>query len=195
MQIEEIKPYKQRKNDTCAIACMLMVLEYYKIIPKANWQYERKYYKSYHSYCMDGTPLAALAWHFSKNGLHTEIYHSSKDFFDNSNNYLEESLFNNSMKEYKEFINQAQNRGTEVINGINIDSNLFLEKLQEGKILIIVGMVNDYFHAILLCGYENEKFIVCNPLYQDKNTMSFSEINNFINTPIGKWFIAVSNEK
>lgn len=36
----EIKPYKQ-KGMTCSIACMLMALEYYKIIPKADWLYEK----------------------------------------------------------------------------------------------------------------------------------------------------------
>ena len=43
--IKNINPYKQH-GMTCAIACMLMVLEYYKIIPKANYLYEQKYFKS-----------------------------------------------------------------------------------------------------------------------------------------------------
>ena len=34
--IKEIKPYKQR-GDTCAICCLMMVLEYYGKIEKANW--------------------------------------------------------------------------------------------------------------------------------------------------------------
>lgn len=36
----DVKPYRQRKM-TCAISCMLMVLEYYKVIPKADWLYEK----------------------------------------------------------------------------------------------------------------------------------------------------------
>lgn len=33
---KNVRPYKQRGN-ICAIACMMMVLEYYKVITKANW--------------------------------------------------------------------------------------------------------------------------------------------------------------
>lgn len=78
--MKNIIPYKQTGN-TCAIACMLMVLEYYNIIPKANYLYEKKYYKSYHSKYTIGTPFSALAWHFSKNDLYTELIHSEQNFF------------------------------------------------------------------------------------------------------------------
>lgn len=57
---KNIKIYKQKGN-TCAIACMLMVLEYYKIISKSNWLYEKKYYNFYKSKYVDGTPFSALA--------------------------------------------------------------------------------------------------------------------------------------
>ncbi len=72
---KKIKPYKQR-GDTCTIACMLMVLEYYHIIPKANGIYERKYNRAYHSHYLTGTPLSAIAWHFSKNDLEVQLIHS-----------------------------------------------------------------------------------------------------------------------
>ena len=65
---KDVHPYKQRK-DTCAIACMLMVLEYYKVIEKANWYDEKRYYRLYGSKYVVGTPFSALAYHFSKNGL------------------------------------------------------------------------------------------------------------------------------
>ena len=57
---KDVRPYKQR-GDTCAIACMMMVLEYYKVIPKANWYDERRLYRLYGSKYMDGTPFSALA--------------------------------------------------------------------------------------------------------------------------------------
>lgn len=43
-----VKNYKQ-KGMTCSIACLLMVLEYYNLIPKAVSFYEKKYYNLYKS--------------------------------------------------------------------------------------------------------------------------------------------------
>ena len=65
---KEIRPYKQREN-TCAIVCMMMVLEHYKIIPKANWYDERRLYKIYKSKYINGTPFSAIAYHMSKNNF------------------------------------------------------------------------------------------------------------------------------
>ena len=71
---KNVKPYKQRK-DTCAIACMMMVLEYYGVIEKANWYDERRLYRIYGSKYLSGTPFSALAFHLAKNCLKTTIYH------------------------------------------------------------------------------------------------------------------------
>ena len=51
---KNVRPYKQR-GDTCAIVCMLMVLECFKIIEKASWNEERMLYKKYGSKYMKGT--------------------------------------------------------------------------------------------------------------------------------------------
>ena len=79
---KDVKPYKQRGN-TCAIVCMMMVLEYYDIIEKANWYDERKLYKKYGSKYINGTPFSALAFHLAKKGLDTTIYHEDQNLFKN----------------------------------------------------------------------------------------------------------------
>ena len=104
---KEIKRYRQRGN-TCAIVCMLMVLEYYDLIPEINKYYEDKYYWIYKSKYMDGTPLSALAWHFAKNGLDTEIVHSNKEIFNNDRGFIDECIYVDLMEEYKMFLNQAK---------------------------------------------------------------------------------------
>ena len=43
--IYSITPYKQHRYN-CAIACLLMILEYKKIIPKATYFYEKEYEKN-----------------------------------------------------------------------------------------------------------------------------------------------------
>lgn len=188
--MRNIKPYKQH-GMTYAISCMLMVLEYYKIIPKASYLYEQKYFKSYRSKYTLGTPFSALAWHFSKNGLKTELIHSEKEIFINS--IYDEDTFNSLMNEYKSYMNDAINKGCIVRNGIDINYDLLKQNLDNDKLIILAGQVNGILHAILLIGYENDKFIVCDPLYKQKQIMSLDEINNFMNIPIGKWCIIVSN--
>lgn len=189
---KDINFYKQNGN-TCAIACMLMILEYYKIIPKANYLYEKKYYKSYHSKYTEGTPFSALAWHFAKNGLCTEIIHSEEEFFTNKNNVFEKETYENLLKEYIEFLNYASKLDAVIKNGVEINNDFLKKQLEDDKLIILAGQVNNILHAILLCGYTNDAFIVCDPLYKQKRNITFKEIDNFMNTSIGKWCVTVKN--
>lgn len=190
---KNIRIYKQR-GDTCAIACMMMALEYYKIIEKANWYDERRLYKIYGSQYMSGTPFSALAYHFSKNGLETTIYHSDENLFNNKKKIINEDNFNSAMNEYKEYLERAQSKGTKVVNGMDINMTLVKEKIEEGNIVIIAGEIYGGYHAILISGYDNDKFIVCDPLYKNKQIKSEEELEKFMDTSIGKWFISVNNK-
>lgn len=190
---KDIKPYKQR-GDTCAIACLMMVLEYYKIMDKANWYDERRLYKIYGSKYMAGTPFSALAFHLSKNGLDIAIYHSDKNLFNNDKNVLSENDFNLAMDEYKTYLDRAILKGTSVVNGVDIDAKLLKENLKDGKVIILAGKVLDSYHAILISGYNNDKFIVCDPLYKKKQLKTANELNKFMDTSIGKWFIAIGDK-
>ena len=74
----------------------------------------------------------------------------------------------------------------------NID--MLKQKLQEDNLIILAGERSSIYHAILLIGYDENKFIVCDPLYKTKQMRTFEEIDNFMNTSIGKWFISVNNK-
>ena len=189
---KNIRPYKQR-GDTCAIVCMMMVLEYYKIIDKANWYDERRLYKIYGSKHMSGTPFSALAYHMSKNGLKVTLYHEDINLFNNNYGVLDNYDFELAMNEYKENLNIAKKSGTTVINGIDININLLKEKLDEDNFIILAGDLSGRYHAILLIGYDDKGFIVCDPLYKDKQVRTFEEIEKYMVTSIGKWFISVND--
>lgn len=190
---KNVRPYKQR-GDTCAIVCMMMALEYYKIIEKANWYDERRLYKIYRSEYMVGTPFSALAYHLSKNGLNTSIYHSDEKLFNNQKKKLSDNDFKFAINEYEEHLNRAILNGTRVTNGININSHLLKMKLQEGNIVILAGEISGGYHAILISGYQNDQFIVCDPLYKTKQIRTADEIDKFMDTSIGKWFITVNDK-
>lgn len=190
---KNVRPYKQR-GDTCAVVCMMMVLEYYKVIEKANWYDERRLYRIYGSKYISGTPFSALAFHMAKNDLDTTIYHESDNLFENKHNALNKEDFEFAMKEYKEYLGFAKNNGAKVLNGILINTDILKLKLQEGNLVILAGELSGIYHAILLTGYDDKGFVVCDPLYKTKQTRTFEEIENFMNTSIGKWFIAVNDK-
>ncbi|MBR3162190.1 MAG: C39 family peptidase [Bacilli bacterium] len=190
---KNVRPYKQR-GDTCAIVCMMMALEYFDIMKKANWYDERRYYRIYGSKYMSGTPFSALAFHFSKNGLDTTLYHEDLTLFNNNKGALSKEDFQFAMSEYKEILNRAKLTGTNVINGIKINSQLIRKELEQGKLVIVAGEIPGAYHAILISGYDENKFIVCDPLFKTKQLKTQEELDKFMNTSIGKWFISVDNK-
>lgn len=190
---KDVRPYKQR-GDTCAIVCMLMVLEYYKVIPKANWYDERRLYKIYGSKYMDGTPFSALAFYMSKNGLETTIYHESQELFKNDQGVVDQDDFKFAMDEYKDYLKYAENNGTKIVNGMDITVDVLKQKLQNGDLVILAGELPGAYHAILLTGYDQDGFKVCDPLYKTKQNRTFDEIEKFMTTSIGKWFISVNDK-
>lgn len=190
---KNVRPYKQR-GDTCAIVCMMMVLEYYKVIEKANWYDERRLYKIYGSKYMSGTPLSALAFHMAKNGLNITIYHESQNLFENNHNVHSNEDFEFAMNEYKEYLGFAKNNGAKILNGILINTDVLKQELEDGNLVILAGEISGGYHAILLTGYDENGFNVCDPLYKTKQIRTFEEIENFMNTSIGKWFITVNDK-
>lgn len=191
---KNVKPYKQR-GDTCAIACMMMVLEYFGVMEKANWHDEKRFYRIYGSKYVSGTPFSALAFHFSKNGLDTSLYHEDLNLFNNDKGVLSDDVFNSAISEYKEMLRRAELAGTNVINGIKINSQLVRKELERGHLAIVAGeMSGGAYHAILVSGYDEDTFIVCDPLYKTKQLKSQEELDKFMDTSIGKWFISVNQK-
>lgn len=190
---KNVKIYKQRGN-TCSIACMMMVLEYYKVIFRANWYDERRLYKIFHSKHMDGTPFSALAFFMAKNGLNVTIYHENQDLFKDKRGVIDKNVFALAIVEYQDYLSLGQKRGVKVINGIDINISLLKQKLDDDNLIILAGEISGNYHAVLLTGYEKDNFKVCDPLYKVKQNKTIEELETFMDTSIGKWFIAVNNK-
>ena len=144
---------------------------------------------------MNGTPLSAIALNLVKKGLNTKIYHSEKHFFTNKNKVLPETNFELAMKEYIDYLDAAIRFGIEIKNGMNINTQLLKTEIQQGNLIILAGELTGVYHTILILEYDNNKFTVFDPLYKNKQERTDIELENFINTGIGKWFISVNNKK
>ncbi len=189
---KDVRVYKQR-GDTCAIACLMMALEYFGVMEKANWYDEKRLYRVYRSNYMAGTPFAALAYHFAKNNINTEIIHSEKNLFKNDKGLIDSETFESAMDEYKDLLKLAEENGASIKNGVDINSDTIINKLKEGNLVILAGEISDVFHAVLACGYDKDEIILCDPLYKNKVRKKKEEIDSFINTSIGKWMISINN--
>lgn len=188
---KNIKPLRQ-KGPTCAVICMLMILDYYKKIPKINWYDERNYYKRLKSRYIEGTPLSAIAMILAKNNLETILLHSEKDYFSNKYSFLDKYTYSKLMEEYKMFAQNAQNEGAIIKNNEDINIDKLIKYLKKDYLIILSGMVGNTLHAILITDYE-DIFYVCNPLFNEKQYMSKNEVEKYMQTPIGKWCILVKN--
>ena len=189
---KDIKHYNQNGN-TCAICCMLMILSYYNVIDKINWYDERRLYRIYKSKYIDGVPFSAILYHLTKNNLDVSIYHSENSLFKN-NNVFNDEMFDLLLNEYNEFLNNAIKYSAKVYKEVNINIKLLKEKLNENNLIILAGMVDNIYHSILLSECVDNGFIVHDPLNKDKKIMTYNEINNYMITNIGKWFIVVNGK-
>ncbi len=186
---KNIHPYKQ-KGMTCAISCMLMVLEYYGKL-KANALFEKDLYRKYRSKIIEGTPLSAVAFHFAKVGFNVDIVHSEKKYFSNEKKLLDPDIFEKSMIEYTNYIEWGMAKGVKSYTDYEITADEIRKRLKKDELIILSGQLKNVLHAVLVCGYENEKFIVCDPLCSKKTIMSQDELIKFSKTDIGQWFVSV----
>lgn len=189
---KEVIPYKQKGN-TCVICTMLMLLDYYQKLDIPKWYFERKYYKIYKSRYMEGAPLSAVMYHLSKNNLECKLFHSEISLFKNDS-YLDDVTFNNLLLEYKEFIELSEKYNSQVYNDVLIDCNFLKKLLDNDNLIILSGVVNNVLHAVLVNGYEDNIFYVCDPLYKKECLWDKAKINEFIKTPIGSWCLSVRND-
>ena len=59
---------------------------------------------------------------------------------------------------------------------------------------MLAGNTGKELHSILVCGYNNNQFFICDPLMKEKKLITCEELEKYMDTPIGKWCI-VSEKK
>ena len=107
---------------------------------------------------------------------------------------MNDDVFELALREYKEYIDVAKKVGTKVINSVDINSDFIKEELNKDNLVILAGELIGGYHSILITGYNNDNFIVCDPLYKDKQLGKKEELEEFMDTKIGKWCISVKSD-
>ena len=187
---KDIHGIKQSEPTTCAIASMLMVFKYFNVIRNSSKKVEKKYYELYKSNYMDGCYFSSLAWLFERNGLSTNLFHSEEKFFKNDG-YLDDYIFEHSLKEYIYYVEKAKYCGSKISNNQLINFEFLIERLNKGELILLAVMCDSYLHTILISGYDDNKIVFFDPLTGKKSFIEKEKLEEIIETPIGKWMLSV----
>lgn len=185
------------KFETCGISCMMMALDYFGIeFPKKSK--EPIYYRRYKVQKQKGTLGSAIAFALAERGLDVKIVHSSENYLDNKDGYYSEELYNIFLEQHKKYIKKG---GFLSETGAKINCDAIKNELSEEKLVILQtfiegdadGIHDRVMHWILIYGFENEIFKVCDPGC-GKITLSEKEVLEYMETPFGRTYISVGEK-
>lgn len=190
---KNVNTYRQT-DDTCAIVCMMSVLEYFDKIKKMDRKQEIDFYRQLKSKVLIGTPFSSIAEYLVNNDFSVELIHSDKNLFHN-NNYLKTEIFNLGMNEYRHYLNKAINGGAELTTCCELTPDLIRNKLKQNQFVMLAGNHGIYLHSILVCGYDKENFIALDPSTGKIEYKTSDEISRFLKTPIGEWGLIIKKKE
>lgn len=193
----KIRFFHQHSMETCGPACMLMLLDLYGKIEYPTQKQEMKLYHLYRSQAFRGVSGAALANALSRNGLSVHLVHSSPQMMDNQSGYFPGKLFDQLLAEYRTEAEKCRDR-IRISTGASVTCASLRQELDAGRQIILEtiipgdadGLHDHALHWIVLYGYENDVFLVCDPL-SSKIRLTEAELENYMNTPIGRIFVSV----
>lgn len=188
---KNVKPYQQTA-DTCGASCLMMAMHYFGESDLTQVKENHFHVRSKSTY-LEGNHFSALAKEAARAGLETILVHSETAMFKN------EGLFNDDffkilMKEYGDYLLGAQKYGTKILNGENIDYQSIKKYLEDNYLVLIAGHLGKVLHTVLAVGYNEEGLIVCDPLEKGKEVVSKDNLEEFVETPIGKWILSIRKD-
>ena len=198
MMRKKLRFYKQHSLETCGPACMLMLLDLYGKIEYPTPKQEMKLYSLYRSKVFKGVNGAAIANCLSRNGLNVHLVHSSAEMMDNRGGYFTDELYEALLTEYRTETAKSDGK-IDISTGARITCDTLRQELDAGRQVILETIIpgdadgiHDYvLHWAVVYGYEADVFHVCDPL-SSKIKLTSKELENYMDTPIGRIYIAVS---
>lgn len=197
---KKIRFFKQHAMETCGPACMLMLLDLYRRVEYPTPKQEAKLYSLYRSSAFKGVNGAAIADCLSKNNLEVTLFQSFHNKMDNRDGYYSEELYESLRREYQAALEKCIDRINLITDAV-ITCELFKQELDSGKQIILQcivpgnadGIHDHTLHWIVVYGYEEDEFLVCDPL-SSKIRITEEALENYMDTPIGR-ICVVTGEK
>ena len=198
--MKKIRFFKQHTQETCGISCMMMVLDYFGIDYPTVGK-ERRLYQIYVTRATAGTLGSAIAYGLFRRGLQVTLAHSSDKLMENRDGYYPDKLYNEILEEYRTFIQRADG-GFSLETGVEINGDVLRQELMKDRLVILQcfvegtadGMHDHVLHGILLYDCDEDHFYACDPIC-GKIQLADDEIENCIETPVGRMYISVGREE
>ena len=198
-----IRFFKQHSNETCGIACALILLDYYdRKVSYPTPKMEAKLYKNYRSAALKkGVPGAQLACLLAKNKLDVKLIHSSENVLENRGGYFSPEIFDAFLREYTAKLEEHKTLYA-FEKGADLTADTIKAELSKNRQVIVETLVpgnadgehDHVLHWILVYGYTNGEFLIVDTDYEKKTTLTEAELDAFMDTPIGKIIISVGDK-
>lgn len=202
----KIRNFRQHTNETCGPSCILILLDHYRKIHYPTMKMEEKIYQAYRSRAFAGTSASAIANCLSKNHLNVRLvqsFHDKMDNLDRNNKvYFSPDLYEKMQQEYDMEL-QACKQRISLITDTHITCDYVKEELAADRQVILLcivpgcsdGIHDETLHWIVVYQYNSNKdfFLACDPS-SHKIQITSEELEEYMNTPIGRICISVSNK-
>ncbi len=188
LMVKNVTPFRQSTPYTCGAASLTMILHHLELT-ELSVKTEHAIYEASAAKLIPGTHFSGLQKYADCHGLETQLIHSESGMFQNGNAYLDPETFSALMAEYQGFIDNCGPCAV-VRNGVPITPELITSLLNDDYLVILAGMCG-MLHAVVVSGYNQHGFVVCDPLSRKQENWSSGQMRRFSSTPIGSWLLAI----
>lgn len=212
MNRKEVRPYFQRGTQSCGPSCVLMILDYYKLITnsrgdptKPTPRMETALYNDCRSQVrwngeqFQGVQGASMAHCLARRyNMDVRLIHSCENGMENRKGFYPDELFAMLLEEYRDMVEKLGDQITP-IRGRAISPLTLRQELAAGRQIIVQAITGRTLHWILVCCYENGEFLVCDPRNPagDNRKLRLTEeaMENRMDAPIGKILVSVKERE
>lgn len=215
---KKVRIFRQNASmETCVCCCVLMLLDYYRLLPGGmdhpTRQYENQLYRKlgYHLIGPEfdpvqlrftrGTPLSAAAVTLAQKGLEVTLFHGKDCGMDNLHRgvpYYPEQVFPHILRTYQAWLERPCALLTQSVCG-DLTVSFLTDLLDRGAQILAMcfvdGAEGETLHGILLDQYSmsggSAVFHVCNPA-SGNHLLDADELLRRMDTPVGVHFLSVS---
>ena len=181
--------YKQTYANSCAIACYMMASSnYLKKQPFPSRELEKEILNKFDN---DVSITKILKFCLNQN-LNIKIFSESDYREIEFEKEWAEVLRKDFMDFYK---NNSENPKTKFIFNQSLEKNLLTDLLMNGESIMVNELIHEIPHMRVISGYDEDTFVVSDPLEYRKSQMSFTTLNENSKPPLAQFFFSLTSKK
>jgi len=181
--------YQQNYPETCAIACYMMAISnYLRNGFRPNKNTETALFLSFDK----RITITKILRNALKDGFRVKIF-SETDY---PNIQYKGEMAENLRINFVRFLDENQNDKSLDINfNVPLQENILRNCLNNGESILVNGTYNSIPHMRLVSGYINDSFLISDPLKRRKEIMSFKNLKEISNPPLGEFYFSLKSEE